>query len=653
MRFGLLFLLGASMVIVQPAWAQEPAPAADLSLDSLLNLPVSAAAKYAQTTREAAASVSIITADEIRRYGYRSLAEVMAAVPGFYTTDDRLFVTVGARGFSRPNDFNNRILVMVDGNTVNDNAFGAAALGPELPLEMEAIERVEVVRGPGSALYGTGAVFAIVNVITRAGQQVDGVRVSASSGSFGHREVSGVAGAQRGKLDVMLSALWSESDGQRFDFPELTGIPGNSGVADRQNWDRRTGLLGTASLGGFRFMGRVSERTYGLLSPGLADGRGYINASNVSTELRYEAELTPRLSWMARGYLHWFGVTGISPLAPTVDYGFRLASSARGTETAVRWDAASYSRLTIGVQYESHPMAIGRQTMAGAPLPSLSRPNSVVSLYAQEQLTVGRHLTLLGGLRGDFYSDGPNPVVPRVGAIVQAGRGATFKLLYGQAIRVPSVFEVALTSSSPSAPTLDPERVHTTELVWEQRITPWLYGSASGFVYDGDNMIDQVVIDSAPVYANASKAHAKGAEVALQTALPNGLRGYASFEFNTAHDERTDLRLTNSPAHAFKLGVTRPVLGIDVGTELRHEAGRRNPHGGETDTYWLANLTLTRRAELGRNTPLGAVGQRLDFSFQVRNLFNATYYVPATLIVAQSRFPQDGRTFLARIGYRF
>ena len=138
-----------------------------LSLDSLLSTKISTAAKYQQTISEAASSVTIITAEDIHRHGYRTLPEALAATRGFYLSYDRNYSFLGARGFSRPSDYNNRILLLVDGNAINESVFGGAPVGTDLGVPMESLERIEIVRGPGSALYGTGAIFAVVNLVTQ------------------------------------------------------------------------------------------------------------------------------------------------------------------------------------------------------------------------------------------------------------------------------------------------------------------------------------------------------------------------------------------------------------------------------------------------------------------------------------------------------
>lgn len=141
------------------------------------------ASKYEQKVTEAPSSVSIVTAAEIRRYGYRTLADILRSVRGFYTTYDRQNQYLGVRGFGRPGDANTRILVLLDGARVNNNIFDVAGIGSEFNIDVDLIDRVEIVRGPGSSLYGSNAFFAVVNVITRRGRDLQGVELAAAAGS--------------------------------------------------------------------------------------------------------------------------------------------------------------------------------------------------------------------------------------------------------------------------------------------------------------------------------------------------------------------------------------------------------------------------------------------------------------------------------------
>ncbi len=176
----LLFLLLAALTAV-------PAVAADLldmSLESLMNVTVAGASRYEQKITEAPSYASIVTAEDIKKNGYRNLGDLLRTLPGVYVSYNRIFPTVGFRGFLVPGSFNSRVLLLVDGHVVNNSVYEHAPVGNDFPVDIDLVERVEVVRGPSSSLYGANAFFGVINVITKRGGNIDGVEASGSAGSW-------------------------------------------------------------------------------------------------------------------------------------------------------------------------------------------------------------------------------------------------------------------------------------------------------------------------------------------------------------------------------------------------------------------------------------------------------------------------------------
>ena len=151
-----------------------------MSLEDLTQIEVQtviSASGFEQDADLAPSSVSIVTAEEIKRYGYRTLADILRSLPGFYTSNDRNYDYLG-RGGVNLGDYNSRILVLVDGHRINNNLNDGAALGTDFILDIDLIERIEVIRGPGAVIYGNNAFFGVINVITRKGDQVNGVEAT-------------------------------------------------------------------------------------------------------------------------------------------------------------------------------------------------------------------------------------------------------------------------------------------------------------------------------------------------------------------------------------------------------------------------------------------------------------------------------------------
>ena len=160
---GVRWFLFFVMLYAAPLRALQ-SPQAELggqSMEDLAKMRVSAvygASEFLQKLEDAATSITVVTAEEIQKHGYRTLAEVLRSVRGFYVINDRNYSYVGVRGLSKPGDYNARILFLIDGHRVNDNIFDGAYVGTGFPIDIDLIERIEIIRGPNSSVYGTGSI---------------------------------------------------------------------------------------------------------------------------------------------------------------------------------------------------------------------------------------------------------------------------------------------------------------------------------------------------------------------------------------------------------------------------------------------------------------------------------------------------------------
>ena len=158
-----------------------------VSIEELSKTKVYTASRRLENSRQAPSAVTVVTAEEIREYGWRTLADVLRTVRGFYTAYDRDYTYLGVRGFMRSGDYNSRILLLINGHRMNDNVYDSAHVGTEFPLDLDLVDHIEIVRGPSSSLFGTNAVFGVINVITRRASKGMALEVSADSSSFGGR----------------------------------------------------------------------------------------------------------------------------------------------------------------------------------------------------------------------------------------------------------------------------------------------------------------------------------------------------------------------------------------------------------------------------------------------------------------------------------
>src|SRR5580658_3910829 len=254
------------------ALAQTPPTApdlADMTIQELMLIHIDSvygASGYQQKVTEAPASITIITSDEIQRYGYRTLADILRNVTGFYVSYDRNYSYLGVRGYGLPGQYNNTIALLIDGHRLNDNIFDAALIGTEFPIDVDLIDRVEVIRGPNSSLYVASAFLAVVNIVTKQGRDLPSVSVAAEAGGEGTYEGRVTYGNTfRNGLELLLSGTFYDSHGQdQLFFPEFNSPATNNGIAVNADDDEFHQVFANVSWGRWTLHGVLGSRDKGI-----------------------------------------------------------------------------------------------------------------------------------------------------------------------------------------------------------------------------------------------------------------------------------------------------------------------------------------------------------------------------------------------------
>lgn len=623
-----------------------------VSLETLLNTKISTAAKYEQTISEAPASVTIITSEDIERYGYRTLDEVLMTVRGLYTRNDRNYVYLGARGFSRPGDYDNRILTLINGHTLNENVYGSSFFGTDLGLSLDVIERVEVVRGPGSSLYGTGAMFAVVNIVTKEGYLIDGLKLSGEAGSFRRLQGSAAYGKEFDSgLDVLVSGLWGDIEGQDLYFEEFDDPSTNNGLAENLDWDHYYGFLTRVKYGDFTIQGVLTSREKGI--PTAAWWMAFNDDAAKSLderrfiELKYDGDISADKRIMSRGYFDHYDYRGTYPYEEG-NWFDANDGNWLGGEVQFRWDIQPNNRITVGTEYQNHLRADHREWDEEETYFNENFPFSVASVYLEDEYQVAENLSLTLGVRRDEYSTVGSATTPRGAIIYNPVKSGALKLLYGEAFRAPNIYEAHYESvdEAKGNPDLKPETIRTMEVVWEQRLSDELFGLVSVYNYEMENLIDQIIdpSDSLLQFQNISKVRAKGVELGFDARLKMGLTGYANYIFQKAEDVDLGERLTNSPAHIVNAGLAYPFLNLlNAAVEVQCETERITVYETETDPYLLTNVSLSTKPLFGY----------IKLSLLIRNLFDTDYKLPGGYEQLQDAIAQDGRNFTVKAEYTF
>jgi outer membrane receptor for ferrienterochelin and colicins len=667
-----LILAVASPVL---SWAQITEEArsevlASKSLEELMQMRIESvfgASKYEQKVTQAPASVTILTAEEIARFGHRSLAEALRSMSGLYVSNDRNYSYLGTRGFLRPGDYNTRVLVLIDGHRMNENLFDGAYFGHEGFLAVEAIERVEFVRGPSSSLYGSSAFFGIVNVVTKRGKQMEGPELAIGAGSLGTFDGRFSYGnVLPNETEVAFHAAYYSSDGHdSLYYPEFDGAlssdprAANGGVAQGRDGEESLGFTASATHGELSLSASLLSRSKDVPTASFGtvfnapeqtnDHRGFL-------DLTYRHAFAPELDLMGRLSYDHYSYLG----KYTYDYeqlGDPAAfipnrDEALGTWLTTEWQVtrkvAGRHTLIGGFEYRQNL----HQRLYNYDVPEprvvavdVDQRSHNAAVYGQGEFALTRQLLLNAGMRYDYYADSFGGTLnPRVGLIYSPHARSTFKLLYGQAFRAPSAYERFYYPMPDERDVIEPETIRTYEVVFEQYMGQLDRLNVSVYRYDVHSLVTQVgAADETFYFDNLTHVHANGIELEIERKLTSGALARLSYTFQRTEDVGSGQILTNSPRHIAKLNVGAP-LGhwLEGGLELQYQSGVETLVG-HGEGFLLGNLHLS-----SRNLPHG-----LQVSAGLYNLFDTRYGIPGAEDHAQSLIEQDGRTLRIELMRRF
>ncbi len=651
----LLFFL--FLVLAIPAACQGTKDLGEASLEELGNIQVYGASKHLQSASDAPASVTVITADEIQKYGYRTLADILESVHGFYITYDRDYTFVGVRGFGRLGNWNSSILLLIDGHRINDNVLGDGLIGPEFPVDLDLVDRVEIIRGPSSSLYGTNAFLAVINVITRKPPQLKGFELSFAPGSFGtYQGRASYAGQYRG-VGMLLSGTFYNSQGPTLFFPQFDSPVTNYGITRNTDYESFQHILATISFHGFTLQGLFSARDKGVptgyFGAVFNDPRTLNLDYHQYFDLSYQHSVGEKWDLSARTSYDQTRLQGPvvfptgSPDAPTAVDTYSFRGNWLDGEAKLSGNLFQKHRITIGTEMTDNLREDQGNFFENV---FTADPESSViwALYGQDEFAIASKLTLSAGLRYDHYSDFGGTTNPRLGLIYHLFHPTTLKLLYGTAFRAPEPYELTPDFGSVYDDNLrlGPEKIRSVEGVVEQGLGT--HFTASGSVFR--NWIDDLITNETEsngqlVYENSDQAVATGVEVELKGRLASGLQGWASYGYVVAEKPTTHQILTNSPHHLGKLDVSYPVLQhrLFASADAQYTSAVQTLAGNTINGFSVLNFTL-----LGHT-----LGKHLDLSGSVYNVFNKKYFDPGRPEDPEDSIQQDGRNFRVKFTVRF
>ena len=653
------------------------------SLDDLMEMSVVyGASKVMQKAKEAPASITIVTREEIETYGYRTMAEVLSGIRGFYNTYDHNYDYMGVRGLGYPGDLSSRMLCLVDGVRVNGASIGGINMNMGFPVDLDLVERIEIIRGPASSVYGTNAMLGIINVVTREGYKLEGLEASVGVESFGGRSARLTGGFETlGGWDLIGSASVGQIEGQDRYIQELD---------EREDvwslyypyWDDNGGWFRDGDMEAWHsFFGKATYEgltlesmfSYRKKQNPMAPSTTIVNDNSAQTEdtqlnlsARYRTKLWDQVDMAAQVYYQRFEYDGAWPYSYDYEMNFYdpdehvvlYRDQFRGKRITAALDFSHRLRgghaIAVGVEYQNN-LQMDMSAVDESPYYEwynfeLSPEN--YGVYALTELRPVQGIIVNLGLRHDNYTSFDSSTNPRVAIVTESLGGNVFKALYGTAFQAPNGYELGgqedEVDTGRSGLSLVPEEIETYEFIWELNLARHWTGSLTVYEYmyremvAGDFANDP---DGDPTEWDNDEITSRGAELGLEARLPGSLRGRASWTYNECEDKWVNPYWSESraPNRQGKLSLWLPLraAGTRLGVEVQYNGPRRTITHLMTKEHTLVNLTLVDESLV----------EGLKIKGSVQNALNRSIAHPATWGEYQDLIWQDGRSYRLFLTY--
>ncbi|MFO0748491.1 MAG: TonB-dependent receptor [Myxococcota bacterium] len=587
-------------------------------IDAVLDVAsrVEAASLTPESVDEAPASVSIVTRPELDAFHSTTVKDALTGTRGVYSTDDQTYEVMGIRGFSQPSEANNRILIQIDGHTLNDDWLGAAYGGVDEIAGLDLVERVELVRGPGSTLYGTGALFGVVNLVTPEAVHEPRREVGVGIVAPGTARLSGTLAGRVGDFELEGYAGGVVKGRSDFYSPAQVGSDDAPDGVARGVGGREAGTLLLIGRNG-----ALSARAYynvntihipnGSFETLYGDTREAITDRRAFAEVRYEPRLSDTVELSTRLSFDHYDYQGDFPYAE--EDGGLYRETYQGNWLDLEGRVVGHTgplRLTGGMSGQLHVTNIAEGGNVGDELVYDDRhPYQAFSIYALADWSIVDALALTAGLRFDIWNiealpkaDGSgqadrvfDSVNPRLALRFAPAPDQALKALFGRGFRAPSVYDLTYNDGGITrdpSPGLDPETIYTGELEYRWTLSRSWRSVVATYLTSIENLIQEKVAADAEEDAVITLENSRrtvwsfGAEAELRHEFDRGLFASLFYAFN--HTAAGKLfgadELPNSPRHSAGAKLAVPLIGRQLGlvSRLVIESGRKDRDGART-----------------------------------------------------------------------
>ncbi len=628
-----------SVASVVSLYAESSLDATHLDFETLLDTEYIPATHIANQISNAASAVSIVTAQDIHDYGYRTLKEILGSMRGLHTFEDYEYTYLGGRGYGVPGDYAGRIVILIDGYRADDAFYGQAYLDEDGILDVSVIERVEYIPGGNSNGYTGSALLGVINIITKKAQTVDGHELGVEYGS--HK--SGRLHVNYGKafsngLNMLASLSAYDSKGHDLTY---SGEEGSAVTQDHQNGERNRRLFLKMHDDALAFETAWvwhEKEVPPYPVQGVFDTHSSLQKDTTGfARLKYDGDLTSKLKLSSS---LWYGTYRYDIYAPFA-FDSDNNDSYRG-ENRVQWIGGDVK--LIGNWFEDHTLSFGMEyrydydalwrdnyyiLASGAFDVGYSYPYNdrrTFSAYLYDAFHITPTLSLNGGVRYETNDLGYRAFSPQAALIWKMQESTTLKLSAGETNRQATLYEEEGNKV---------ERVQTQEIVLDHRFKDEGRLLFSAYRY---HLFEYRIWDYHPAFDT------EGVGIEFEKNWYYGARLHASYAWQ--HSEQEHHQRYNTPFHIAKLNTSIPLFTqkLRLNYEGHYFGERLDIDKKHVGSHLLHNVTLTSKNWIS-NT---------DLTLQVKNLTDVDYSdVTWELYNGDTSFPQEGRTFWMTLRYTF
>ena len=665
------------------------------------------ASRASEAVEDAPASVTIISRQELKAMAYPTIAEAIRGVRGIYLSNDDTYISTGVRGFSRPGDYGNRILVLLDGHPTNDDWVGSSYVGFDARVDLDDVERIEVIRGAGSVIYGNGAFFGVINLVTRPKDEPTHGELGVSTALGAGRARATAVWHASDDAGVWLSLSGAKSPGVDRFYPEYVSTPTNPLTDFRGN--PATGTVSgadgfeAATLGGRAWYQALSAEWFLTSHDKHSPSAQYLTlfgdptANNHDTRGFVDLQLEPKwesVESLTRVHGDYYRYSAHLPYTPNAvdpaSFGTENDNYTGfwgGIEQRLVVKPSADFKLTVGADFtrhfKTHQFNIddrARPGYAGAdagPILDTDNPYNNFAGYAQLDWVISRAVRLSAGSRVDYFNNLKfnfgDALSPRLALIIKPYDRGNLKLTAGKAFRNPSQLERFYASQTQIASyNVRPEQVFSAEAEFTHRFSRVVSGLITGYTNYVTNLIELGSTSYQGMDVNQDQNSnapilVVGAETELRHEWQQGwmLSLSASVQKASYQNDSNRRNVPNSPLVLGAAKAMMPLIGrtLKLASRVSVEGPRYDNAIFNKDVTCDPNAALAVACPAQGNTTTGVVWdlvltgaiERFDanYAFGLYNLMDWQYDTVPSTEYAQRTIRQRPRSALASLSLKF